>query len=49
VEFHVTAIMWTAGLCGRLACFPCWAWRWGRFRLHNVGVVRVGGRRPLTR
>jgi integrase/recombinase XerD len=40
-------ITWTGRLCGRLACSPCWAWRRGRFRPHNVGVVRVGGG-PLT-
>ena len=37
-------ITWTAGLCGRLGRFRWWAWRWGRFRPHNPGVVRVNGR-----
>jgi len=31
-------VMWPAGR------FRWWAWRWGRFRPHNPGVVRVNGR-----
>jgi integrase len=26
-DYMTSAITWTAGLCGRLACFPCWACR----------------------
>ena len=35
-----SGITWTAGLCGRLACFPCWACRGLPFRPHNPGGYR---------
>ena len=36
-----SGITWTAELCGRLGLLRWWTWRWGRFRPHNPGGVRV--------